>query len=270
MEPEKPVIVWRNIANNFFLPLMYMPKSKKDKKDKKVKIKNKNKNQIHITINSHNKRRVTSRPSQQPPQGHSSIFVSTPNQPYMPQNDSLFHLYPILENLKDKIDKINHRQADTESLRNQDEVIYVPNPNVKKEVIDISSHNDTASFPSDLYSSNYSVSSKPFDVNDSILNYGMKETKKQLAKSLDRISGDSLNYTRTSPYSSVNSQQNSLHNSIHSSVSRFSSDTESMPSQLTPVARRTRQHKSDISNHSHVPKYAPGSKKYKEYLANQK
>ena len=232
-------------------------RAKKDKKDKKVQIKNKNKNknQINININSHNKRRAVSRPSSN--QGHSSVFVSTPHQPYLPQDQSIHHLYPILENLKDKIDNLNRG--------NENEVVYVPKQKIKKEVIDISGHNDTASFPLDLFSSN-TASSQPFDVNDSILKYGMKETKKSLVKALDKISGDTLNYTRTStsPYSSIKSHQNSLHNSLHSSVSGVSSDTESMPSGRTPVARRTRQQKSVISDHSHVPKYTPGSKKYNE------
>ena len=237
----------------------------KKKNDKKVKIKNKNKNknQIHITINSHNKRKVSPRPSQ-PHQGHSSIFVSTPHQPYLPQDQSIHHLYPILENLKDKIDNLN------KGSNYEDEVVHVPRPKIKKEVIDISGHNDTASFPTDLFSSNTASSSKPYDVNDSILNYGMKEVKKTLAKALDKTSGDSLNYTRNSPYSSINSNQNSLHNSIQSNVSGFSPDTESMSSGNTPIARRTRQHKSVISEHSNVPKYAPGSKKYHEYQANKK
>ena len=200
----------------------------KKKKDKKVQItnknKNKNKNNIHITINSNNKRKVSPRQSQ--PSHNSSIFVSTPHQLYLPQDQSIHHLYPILENLKDKIDHIN---------------------NVKHD---------------EVYSS---ISSKPFDVNDSILDYGMKETQRELAKKLDKVSGHSLNYTRTSPYSSINSHQNSL----QSSVSGYSSDTDSMLSGNTPIARRTRQQKSVFSEHSHVPKYAPGSKKYNEYQANK-
>ena len=246
-----------------------MTQKKKTKKPKKEKVtnKNKNRNQINITINSNNKRKVAQRPSGS--SGHSSVFVSTPYQPYLPQDQSLHHIYPILENLKDKIDNINKVVPHTIGHKIgpiKDEVISVLNPVVKKEVIDISSHNsgnETASFPSGLYS-NYTVSSKPFDVNDSIFNHGMKETKKSLAKALDKISGDTLNYTRTSPYSSVNSHQNSLHSSIQSSVSGFSSDTDSMPSGKTPVARRTRAHKGDVSHHSNVPKYAPGSKKYNE------
>ena len=207
-----------------------MPKNKK--KEKKIRIKNKNKNQINITINSNNKRKVASRPSSS--SGHSSVFVSTPNQPYVPQNDSLFHLYPILENLKDKIDKINtpvSNPVHVPSSIQHEEVVRIPKREVKKEVIDVSS-----------------------EVNDSILNHGIKETKKELALKLDKISGNSLNYTRTSPYSSLNS--------LPSSVSGYSSDTGSMPSELTPIARRTRQRKTDVSVHSHIPQYAHGSARY--------
>lgn len=74
---------------------------KKTKKTKAINTnKNKNKNNIHININSHNKRRGTTRKTASPP---TTIFVSTPHVPYVPQDSSMQHLYPILQDIKDKV-----------------------------------------------------------------------------------------------------------------------------------------------------------------------
>ena len=79
----------------------------KIKKAKKPKVVNKNKNQINIVINSHNKKK-TSNPRRQPQSSNPSIFVSSPGVPYLPQDSSVHHLYPILQNLSDKINAHNH------------------------------------------------------------------------------------------------------------------------------------------------------------------
>ena len=74
------------------------------KKVKKVKVttnKNKNKNQINININSHNKRRNAPRVPKQP--NNTSIIVSTPHVPYIPQDNGLQHIYPILQNIHEKV-----------------------------------------------------------------------------------------------------------------------------------------------------------------------
>ena len=74
------------------------------KKVKKVKVttnKNKNKNQINININSHNKRKSSPRAPKQP--NNTSIVVSTPHVPYIPQDNGLQHIYPILQNIHEKV-----------------------------------------------------------------------------------------------------------------------------------------------------------------------
>ena len=63
------------------------------KKTKKTKATNtntnKNKNNIHININSHNKRRARKSTNPRPP---TTIFVSTPHVPYVPQDSSMQNL----------------------------------------------------------------------------------------------------------------------------------------------------------------------------------
>jgi hypothetical protein len=82
---------------------------KKDKKPKKTKVitnKNKNKNQINININSNNKKRSSYKPRQQP--NHSpSIFVSTPSVPYIQQDNGINHLYPIIHDLREKVNNLH-------------------------------------------------------------------------------------------------------------------------------------------------------------------
>ena len=77
-------------------------KEKKSKKDKKVKVVGKEKIIIHI--NSHNKKKVTSR--SQTKQSSQTVFVSTNHVPYLPNDSGSQHLYPIIEHLYDKIDKL--------------------------------------------------------------------------------------------------------------------------------------------------------------------
>ena len=89
-----------------------MPKNKKPKKEKVLTNlnKNKNKNQINIHINSHNKRKGPRQSQQRTP---STVFLSTPNMPYLPQDSSIHHLYPILQNLSDQILKHNNKSDGT-------------------------------------------------------------------------------------------------------------------------------------------------------------
>lgn len=73
------------------------------KKVKKVKVttnRNKNKNQINININSNNKRRRAPTPKQP---NNTSIIVSTPHVPYIPQDNGLNNIYPILQNIHEKV-----------------------------------------------------------------------------------------------------------------------------------------------------------------------
>ena len=76
--------------------------AKKEKKSKvKIANKNKNKNSINIVINSHNKKR--SNPSAPRQHAPSSIVVLNPGVPYLPQDSSLHHIYPLIQSLHEKV-----------------------------------------------------------------------------------------------------------------------------------------------------------------------
>ena len=87
-------------------------KVKKEKKEKVTTNKNKNKNQINININSHNKRRRAPTPRQP---NNTSIIVNTPNLPYIPQDNGLNHIYPILQNIHEKV----HQQSQPMNKSNE-------------------------------------------------------------------------------------------------------------------------------------------------------
>ena len=87
-------------------------KEKKSKKDKKVKVIGKEKIVIHI--NSHNKKKVTSR--SQPKQSSQTVFVSTNHVPYLPNDSGSQHLYPMIEHLYDKIDKLQKEPVTSTSV----------------------------------------------------------------------------------------------------------------------------------------------------------
>lgn len=77
-------------------------KVKKEKKDK-TSVRSKNKNLINININSNNKRKASSKaPPRNPP-----VFISQPFVPYLPQDSSISQLYPIIQNLTEKVHNIS-------------------------------------------------------------------------------------------------------------------------------------------------------------------
>ena len=110
--------------------MFYIMKKKSNKKVKATTNKNKNKNQINININSNNKR-VRRRPAQQQP-NNTSVILTTPHVPYIQQDSGLNHIYPILQNIHEKVQE-NSVQP-TQLKLNEDQLAYF---NDLKRVVDM-------------------------------------------------------------------------------------------------------------------------------------
>ena len=203
---------------------------RKDKKSKvKIANKNKNKNTINITINSNNKKRGN--PSAPRQQGNGSIVVSNPGGPYLPQDSSLHHIYPLIQSLHEKIASHNNPPVNPPvSTGNFLNATPNPIPSVR--------NNPPVNPPIHTTSpSTYSVDST--NSVDSTFMHGLNKIQRNLShnlktNTLSNMSGFSSNSSLPSLQSTDDSffipTHSSNHSSLYSNSNSNSNDGLSLPS----------------------------------------
>ena len=225
---------------------------RKDKKSKvKIANKNKNKNSINITINSNNKKRGN--PSAPRQQGNGSIVVSNPGGPYLPQDSSLHHIYPLIQSLHEKIASHNNPPVNPPvSTGNFLNATPNPIPSVR--------NNPPVNPPIHTTSpSTYSVDST--NSVDSTFMHGLNKIQRNLShnlktNTLSNMSGFSSNSSLPSLQSTDDSffipTHSSNHSSNHSSLysNSNSNDGLSLPSLPSVQVAADTSDNFSVSNHS--------------------